>query len=70
MFVIESINQKYTGACPYAFPQDIKNLLHYIAKPSATEYPPQWPDVKFCVSVFRQSQEWRWKTGRILACIP
>ena len=25
------------------------------------------PDVKFCVSVFRQSQEWRWKTGRILA---
>ena len=29
-----------------------------------------WPDVKFCVSVFRQSQEWRWKTGRILAWIP
>lgn len=28
------------------------------------------PDVKFCVSVFRQSQEWRWKTGRILAWIP
>ena len=41
MFVIESINQKYTGACPYAFPQDVKNLLHYIAKPNATEYPPQ-----------------------------
>jgi hypothetical protein len=30
----------------------------------------KWPDVKFCVSVFRQSQEWRWKTGRILAWIP
>ena len=28
---------------------------------------PLRPDVKFCVSVFRQSQEWRWKTGRILA---
>ena len=26
-----------------------------------------WPGVKFCVSVFRQSQEWRWKAGRILA---
>ena len=25
------------------------------------------PGVKFCVSVFRQSQEWSWKTGRILA---
>ena len=25
------------------------------------------PDVKFCVSVFRQGQEWRWKAGRILA---
>lgn len=25
------------------------------------------PGVKFCVSVFRQSQEWRWKAGRILA---
>ena len=24
------------------------------------------PDVKFCVSDFRQSQEWRWKAGRIL----
>ena len=40
MFVIESINQKYTDACPYAFPQDMENLLHYIAKPNATEYPP------------------------------
>lgn len=29
-----------------------------------------WPGVKFCVSDFRQSQEWRWKTGRILAWIP
>ena len=28
------------------------------------------PGVKFCVSDFRQSQEWRWKTGRILAWIP
>ena len=27
----------------------------------------QGPGVKFCVSVFRQSQEWRWKAGRILA---
>ena len=26
-----------------------------------------WPGVKFCVSDFRQSQEWRWKAGRILA---
>ena len=26
-----------------------------------------WPGVKFCVNVFRQSQEWRWKAGRILA---
>lgn len=25
------------------------------------------PGVKFCVSDFRQSQEWRWKAGRILA---
>ena len=25
------------------------------------------PGVRFCVSVFRQSQEWRWKAGRILA---
>ena len=25
------------------------------------------PDVKFCVSVFRQSQEWRLKAGQILA---
>ena len=25
------------------------------------------PGVKFCVSVFRQSQEWLWKAGRILA---
>ena len=24
------------------------------------------PGVKFCVSDFRQSQEWRWKAGRIL----
>ena len=39
MFVIKSINQKYTDACPYAFPQDMKNLLRYIAKPNATEYP-------------------------------
>ena len=29
-----------------------------------------WPGVKFCVSVFRQSQEWLWKAGRILARIP
>ena len=28
------------------------------------------PGVKFCVSDFRQSQEWRWKTGQILAWIP
>ena len=28
------------------------------------------PGVKFCVSDFRQSQEGRWKAGRILACIP
>ena len=27
----------------------------------------KWPGVKFCVSDFRQSQEWRWKAGRILA---
>ena len=25
------------------------------------------PGVKFCVSDFRQSQEWCWKAGRILA---
>ena len=25
------------------------------------------PGVKFCVSDIRQSQEWRWKAGRILA---
>lgn len=41
MFVIESINRKYAGTCPYAFPQDMKKLLHYIARPNATEYPPQ-----------------------------
>ena len=28
------------------------------------------PDVKFCVSDFRQSQEWYWKAGQILAGIP
>ena len=37
MPVIESINQKYPRA--YAFPQDVKNLLRYIAKPDATAYP-------------------------------
>lgn len=41
MLIIKSINRKYAGACPYAFPQDMKNLLHYIAKPDATEYPPR-----------------------------
>ena len=25
------------------------------------------PGVKFCVSDIRQSQEWHWKVGRILA---
>ena len=25
------------------------------------------PGVKFCVSDIRQSQEWHWKAGRILA---
>ena len=29
-----------------------------------------WPGVKFCVSDFRQSQEWYWKAGQILAGIP
>ena len=38
MPVIESINQKYPRA--YAFLQDVKNLLCYIAKPDATAYPP------------------------------
>lgn len=38
MPVIESINQKYPRA--YTFPQDVKNLLCYIAKPDATAYPP------------------------------
>ena len=28
------------------------------------------PGVKFCVSDIRQSQEWHWKAGRILAWIP
>ena len=27
----------------------------------------QRPGVKFCVSDIRQSQEWHWKVGRILA---
>ena len=27
----------------------------------------EWPGVKFCVSDIRQSQEWHWKAGRILA---
>ena len=40
MPVIEDINRKYSGSCPYAFPQDMKNLLRYIAEPNATEYPP------------------------------
>ena len=40
MLVIEDINRKYSGSCPYAFPQDVKRLLRYIADPSATEYPP------------------------------
>ena len=40
MPVIEDINRKYSDSCPYAFPQDVKRLLRYIADPSATEYPP------------------------------
>ena len=40
MPVIEDINRKYSGSCPYAFPRDMKNLLRYIAEPNATEYPP------------------------------
>ena len=40
MLVIEDINRKYSDSCPYAFPQDVKRLLRYIADPSATEYPP------------------------------
>lgn len=40
MLVIESINRKYAGTCPYAFPEDMRKLLRYIAKPNATEYPP------------------------------
>ena len=28
---------------------------------------PSRPGVKFCVSDIRQSQEWHWKAGRILA---
>ena len=38
MPVIESINQKYPRA--YAFPQDVRNLLCYVAKQDATAYPP------------------------------
>ena len=40
MPVIEDINRKYSGSCPYAFPQDVRNLLRYIAELNATEYPP------------------------------
>ena len=40
MLVIEDINRKYSGSCPYAFPRDVERLLRYIADPSATEYPP------------------------------
>ena len=40
MPVIEDINRKYSGSCPYAFPRDVKNLFRYIAEPNATEYPP------------------------------
>ena len=40
MLVIEDINRKYSGSCPYAFPRDVKNLFRYIAEPNATEYPP------------------------------
>ena len=40
MPVIEDINRKYSGSCPYAFPRDVERLLRYIADPSATEYPP------------------------------
>ena len=32
-----------------------------------SEYIASRPGVKFCASDFRQSQEWRWKAGRILA---
>lgn len=39
MPVIEDINRKYSGSCPYAFPRDVERLLRYIAKPNATEYP-------------------------------
>lgn len=40
MPVIEDINRKYSGFCPYAFPRDVERLLRYIAEPNATEYPP------------------------------
>ena len=51
------------GSCP-----SLKGLVAAILR---TDTYIRWgPGVKFCVSDFRQSQEWRWKTGRILAWIP
>ena len=44
-----------------------KKKLEALNATNVVEYCLNWPGVKFCVSVFRQSQEWRWKAGRILA---
>ena len=41
---------------PAKYEEEIENAEDYMG-----------PGVKFCVSDFRQSQEWRWKAGRILA---
>ena len=45
------------------------NMIKYIKMTASSNFGNMFsgPGVKFCVSVFRQSQEWRWKAGRILA---
>ena len=53
-YVVEFLNSK-------GFKIDAETLDKLI------EAAPSWPGVKFCVSDIRQSQEWHWKAGRILA---
>ena len=47
--------------------RDMNMVLFAVLMPLAVLVILGRPGVKFCVSVFRQGQEWRWKAGRILA---
>ena len=62
-FVVDTV---LSHTCPYKYiPREA--FLPMINQDSVDDSTEKWPGVKFCVSDFRQSQEWRWKAGRILA---